>query len=118
MSDIKLFNIKTAPPVELTVKSVALEKSLQNLRSVTTALAISRSRSDRWTTSKGRSRCWSRATRQADGVVHVRSKTFSTARIRSTSRSRSKRSCRSPIWATSPDLSRRHSSLASVPAPS
>lgn len=31
MSDIKLFRIKGAPPVELASKSVALEKSLQNL---------------------------------------------------------------------------------------
>jgi len=31
MSDIKLFSLKDAPPVELTGKSVALEKSLQNL---------------------------------------------------------------------------------------
>ena len=31
MSDIKLFNLKSIPPIELTGKSVALEKSLQNL---------------------------------------------------------------------------------------
>jgi predicted transport protein len=31
VSDIKLFSLKGAPPVELTGKSVALEKSLQNL---------------------------------------------------------------------------------------
>jgi predicted transport protein len=31
VSDIKLFSLKSAPPVELTGKSVALEKSLQNL---------------------------------------------------------------------------------------